>query len=347
VLQVLNETPFVPGIFVFPDEQGVDTLYTVLKATVDIRGGMLQVASTQRPLVLADEYWGEPGASSLKYASEAHLMKPGTDVVLVGEAYAPRGKPVASCLASVVVGPLSKRIQVFGRRHWTAGLISPRPSTPEPFLKMPLTYERAFGGIHEQEPGIGKGKVLAELRNPVGRGFRGRRGEWDMLGQALPNLEDPRTLIRSISDTPEPMGTGCIAPSWMPRRAFGGTYDEDWQTQRAPYLPLDFKPDFFRVASSGLSAPGFLVGGEPVELVNTSPESILRFRLPRCELDVSAQVAGRRVCPPMRMELVLLEPGEGRLCLLWRGAVPCDKQVLKVEKVRFQMKSFQGLVGGT
>lgn len=339
MLQVRNETPFTPGIFLFPDEKGVDTLYVVLKATFEFTPGGPRLSEKQQKLVLADEPWGKPGESSLKYASEAHLLKPGTDVVLVGDAYAPKGRPVPSSLVSVQVGALRKVVQVFGERHWKGGLVSPRPSTPEPFLRMPLVYERAYGGIHAQEGG--RGKVLSEPRNPVGRGFRGRRSASEMAGQPLPNLEDPLKLIEGISDTPAPAGFGFVAPSWQPRQSFAGTYDHAWQTQRSPYLPLDFRAEFFLAGPAGLCTRQFLSGGEPVELIGASPDGVKQFRLPECRLSVTVDIAGQPRKPPLQLETLLLEPGESRFSMLWRGAVPCDKKALKVEQALFQLQALQ------
>jgi hypothetical protein len=341
MLQVRNETPFTPGLFLFPNERGVDTLYTVVKATFEVRENRVAVAEKQRPLVLKDEYWGEPGASSLKYTSEAHLLKPGTDVLLVGEAHAPRRRPVDSCLVSVRVGPLQQVIQVFGNRQWKGGLLSPGISAPEPFLTMPLVYERAYGGIHEVEPG----RILGEVRNPVGQGFRGKRSAVDMIGRALPNLEDPRHLVRSISDAPAPVGVGPVGPAWQPRKSHAGTYDETWRKKRAPYLPRDFRPEFFQVAPPALWTRAELKGGEPVELLAVSPAGVERFVLPQCELGVEVRLAGRMERSRMRLETVLLEPDQERLSLTWRGAVECDKQALKVEEARFTVKSLRGVEG--
>lgn len=339
MLQVRNETPFIPGIFLFPDERGVDTLYVVLKATFEARGGWLQVAGEQCPLVTADEYWGDPGKSSLRRSSEAHLLKPGTDVLLLGEAHAPRDRPVESCVVSVRVGSLQQQLQVWGDRRWKGGLISPRLSAPELFTTMPLVWERAFGGVQE----VGEGQGLAEPRNPVGQGFRGRRSGSEMVGHSVPNLEDPRHLISSASDRPAPVGVGPVAPSWEPRRKYAGTYDEAWQTRRAPYLPADFRPEFFCVAPPALHSREPLKGGEPVELLNVSPEGMQRFSLPRCALEVTVRVAGQPERPPVRLETVLLEPSVSRVCLTWRGALGCDKRALKVEEACFKIKSMQGV----
>lgn len=337
MLQVRNDTPFVVVLLLFPDEQGIETVYVTVKATFDIRPDGVEVAATQRPLFVMDEYWGSPEQSSLKYASEAHLMRPGTDVVVIGEAHAPRGRPTDSCSVSVQVGPVRKTLHVSGDRTWRGGAVSPRISPAEPFLKLPLVYERAFGGKHEVHPG----KWLYEPRNPAGTGFRGKRSASDMLDIRLPNIEDPAARIASITDSPAPAGIGYIAASWDPRRNFAGTYDRDWQVNRAPYLPLDFKSAFFQAASPGLHSPRPLIGGESVELVNLTPSGTARFRLPRCELRATVRVGAGEEHPPLLLDRVLVEPGASRLCLLWRGAVPCDKRVLKVREAHVHMQSIE------
>ncbi|QQR45261.1 DUF2169 domain-containing protein [Myxococcus xanthus] len=339
MLQLRNETPFSPGMFLFPDARGVDTLYVVAKATFTLRGGRLFVAESQQPVAVADTYRGEPGQSSLRAASEAHLLKPGTDVLVEAEAHAPGGKPVDSCPVLVRVGPVKRVLKVFGDRKWRGGLLSPGISSPVPFIKMPLVWERAYGGVHEME----KGRVVGLTTNPVGQGFRGKRGGAEMVGRALPNLEDPWHPIGSISDTPVPVGVGPVAPSWEPRKSYAGTYDDAWRTRRAPYLPYDFRAEFFQVAPPGLCAPEGLKGGELVELINVSPEGAQRFTLPRCELGVTVKIAGVPERPHLRLETVLLEPGVGRVCMTWRGAVGCDKQTLKVEEVRLHLASLDGV----
>ncbi|NMO15905.1 DUF2169 domain-containing protein [Pyxidicoccus fallax] len=340
MLQLQNDTPFIANIAILPDERGVDTAYVTVKATFDLQGGAPRVAAKQRPLVVSDEFWGTPGQSSLKYASEVHLLKPHTDVVLIGEAHAPGGRPVESCLVGVRVGELRKVIQVFGDRQWSRGVMAPRISSPVPFVTLPLVYERAFGGTHVVDPE--KQQVLAELRNPVGVGFRGKRSHSEMLGTRLPNLEDPSNLIQSVADNPRPFGVGHVPPSWAPRVSLAGTYNDTWRMTRAPYLPLDFKREFFQTASEGLRSSGHLKGGEPVELVNVSPEGALRFALPRCALGVSLYIARERHDPPVQLETVQLEPGHKRLCMLWRSAVPCDKKALKVRLAHIQLKSLEG-----
>lgn len=336
MLQLKNSSPFVAQIAVLPDVRGIDTLYVTVKATFAM-GGRLEVADPQPPVLLADEYWGEPGVSSLKYASDVHLTKPSTDVVLVGQAHAPGRKPVAQLDVSLAVGKRKKVVRVFGDREWRPGiLIAPASMTkPAPFKTMPLVYERAFGGLHEIEGK--KPEILFEPRNPVGSGFAGKRKGDELKGLPLPNLEDPADLVGGTKDQPAPAGFGFVAPAWEPRKSFAGTYDAAWLKQRAPYLPKDFNPRFFNTAHPDLVLDRYLTGGERVEAVNVTPHGVLNFRLPVCELQATVRVAGREEKPVLNLETVLIEPDDALLSMVWRGAVPCDKRVLKVEEILVEL----------
>ena len=337
MLQLKNTTPFAAHIAVLPDERGVDTLYVTIKATFAL-GARIEVADPQPPILLADEYWGEPGQSSLKYAGEVHLVKPSTDVALVGQAHAPGRKRVTQLEASLAVAGLKKVVRVHGDREWRPGFacIPASATKPAPFSSMPLVYERAFGGVHAKE---GKRpEVLFEPRNPAGQGFAGKRKGRELKGLALPNLEDPGQPIKGPKHRPAPAGFGFIPPAWEPRKSYAGTYDKAWLEQRAPYLPKDFDARFFNAAHPDLVAGRYLEGGEKVEALNVSPGGVLRFRLPAARLAAAARIAGREEAARLNLETVLIEPDDARLSLLWRGAVPCDKRALKVEEVRLELQ---------
>jgi hypothetical protein len=340
MLQVSNSTPFVPGLFVFPDPSGIDTLYVTLKGTFAIAERGIRVAEAQLPIVPGDVPSGEPGKSSLAAAGEAHPLKPATDVLLVGSAHAPGGRPAPYFGVSLAVGRLRKVVHVFGDRVWRAGIASAAPSAPVPAAEVPLVWERAWGGRHD----LGDGRFLADLRNPVGVGFRGKRGLGEMNGTPVANLEDPRRPLRTLADDPVPAAFGPVAPSWLPRRSYAGTYDEAWRKTRAPYLPTDFDPRFFQAAPPDQIYPGFLQGGEPVELANASPAGLQRFAVPACRLAATVRVAGRAAEVPLRIETLLLEPDEGRFSLLWRGAVPCDKKALEIEQAAIALRAMEGVL---
>ncbi len=326
MLQLKNTSPFAPAFTVLPDQNAVDTLYIVVKGTFTVHP-RLAVAAQPVPPVLTDEYWGDPATSSLKYASELHIGKAATDVVLVGQAWAPRGRAVAATEVSVSVAGRHKIVRVSGDRVWKSG---GGFTAPEPFVQMPLVYERAFGGSQAVAE---DGSLLAEERNPVGVGFLGKRSRGEMTGQKLPNLEDPRRLLERPGDTPPPAAFGAVAPSWLPRRRFAGTYDDAWKQQRAPYLPADFNLRFFNVAPPDLTFDRFLSGGEEVQLLGVSPHGPLRFALPSCRPHAEVRIAGAHETPRFELETILIDSDENRICLSWRARLACDRKVLKVETV--------------
>ena len=77
------------------------------------------------------------------FEGELVPQKPTTDIVLNGHAYGRGGTQVDIGLG---VGNLSKIIRVFGDRFWEFCVVRNRITHPQPFEKIPLIYERAFGG---------------------------------------------------------------------------------------------------------------------------------------------------------------------------------------------------------
>jgi len=328
MLQFENDTPFQGTILLLPDPDGVDSLFTVVKGTFTLADRPLP-AEEQIPIVLADEYYGEPGASSVKVPSDVSLTKPATDVLLVGRAHAPGGRPAAVMDVSLAVGPLGKTVRVFGDRFWRSDGVGLYMTEPQPFQTMPLVWERAYGGMDRAGP-----ELRAEVRNPVGRGYRAADGERQLDGLPLPNLEDPTEPITSWKQSPAPACFAPVCAHWQPRQSYAGTYDEDWQRQRAPYLPTDFDPRFFQLAPPGLVAPGHLQGGEPVEVRGATPSGVLKFQLPMVDLRITYVLDGDPIVQPANLDTVIIEPDEDRLILAWRAVLQCDKRALRVSEVR-------------
>jgi hypothetical protein len=330
MLQLENKTPFLPSFAVLPDSNGVDTLFVVVKATV-LLTPKIALAPKQVPPTLADEYYEDPSTSSLRAASELHLGKPGTDILVIGHARAPGGDATGGVLVSVAVAERQKRVLVMGDRTW---LKDGTPSDPAPFFGMPLVWERAFGGTDPTPDSL-----LAEERNPIGVGFVGRQPKDAMIGQPVPNLEDPDAPLRQLGDMPAPSCFAPIAASWLPRRAFAGTYDERWQRQRAPYLPEDFDPRFFHCAAAELAFDRHLEGGEPVEVSGMSERGPLRFTVPTVRAAIEVTVGGKQEEPQPALETLSIQPDQNRATLTWRASVPCDRQALKVEKILIRLRS--------
>jgi hypothetical protein len=153
------------------------------------------------------------------------------------------------------------------------------------------------------------------------------------VGQALPNLDDPRHPLKSFGDRPPPAAFGFVAPAWQPRRAFAGTYDDAWRQVRAPFLPDDFDRRFSNAAGQDLIFEHGLRGGEPLALDGVSPDGPLRLAIPTLRPRVEVRWAGARERPPACLETVLLEPDQRRLSLTWRASLRCDKRALRIQSI--------------
>ncbi len=330
MLQISNKTPFTVDIAVFPDEEGIDSAIAVLKATFEIVHEKICISKIQQPVVKNDEYWGEPGKSSLKYASEICLPKPSTDIVMNGHACAPEGKAVYALNVSLRVGRYFKKALVFGDRYWKRSLGMCSKTDPVPFVRMPLIYENAFGGedIHRSD----NRRADCEPRNPVGCGFMTKEGESDLK---LPNIEDPDNTIKSWKDHPAPVGFGYISPSWEPRIKYAGTYDETWRKNRAPFLPHDFDCRFFNCAYPDLITESYLKGDEPVIIENVGRHGTVSFRLPLMKLEFVFNIDGKRITRRPNLDTLLIEPDEKSFSMIWRACERCDKKALKIRNVEF------------
>lgn len=337
MLQLTNRTPLPGSLIVLPDRHGIDTVYMVAKGTFTL-GPAPRLAEAQAPVALLDEYHGEPAASSVRVPSDVSLEKPGTDVVLVGSACAPGDRPTWQMDVSLTVGPAAGTVRVFGDRAWDAGATGASIAWVSPFVRMPLVWERAFGGADETPKG-----PVTEQRNPVGRGFRAPDGAKPLAGLPLPNVEDPSDLISSWKSAPRPAGFAPVAPNWLPRRAFAGTYDEAWQKSRAPYLPADFDPRFLQIAPPGLTTPSHLRGGEPVDVRGVTPAGELRFQLPALRIEAIYRFDDKVETRPAALDTIIIEPDANRLMMVWRAALPCDKRALKVREVEVSLPD--GLAG--
>jgi hypothetical protein len=325
MLQLQNSTRFAASMALFPNEDAIDTLYVIVKATFNF-GREFTLADEQTPPTAADVYWTEPGKSSIRYASDMHTGKPATDIIMLGHACVPGQKEATVLDVSLTVGKVSKTVQVFGNRQWQDGQIT----RPAPFKTMAMVYEKAYGGVH-----IVNGQLAdTETRNPLGRGFAGARKPDEMNGVPLPNLEDPAQLIRNHNDQPAPACFGFCAPNWQPRVSFAGTYDDNWKKNRAPYLPEDFDQRFHNMAHPDLVYPGYLQGNEPVTITHMHPDGAFKFDLPQVNPITRVQVAERIEQPAFNLETLILEPNQRKLSMVWRAAMPCDKQMLKIREIK-------------
>jgi len=340
------ETVFLPG----QDGDGAPVFSVLLKRSYALKAdGSLARAEADAPLRKIDEYWdkGDPETATVKFEADLAPFKERTDLVFVGKAYAPGGKPVAVLDAGIQVdGSGRKLIRVFGDRQcaFRQGL-PPVFSEPKAFTEMEIRYENAYGGKDELSlPDM----PLFYPRNPMGKGLAVKNLREIVHGLALPNLEDPEDLLtpeRLILDQPEgwrlqpmPQGLGWYPRTCYPRSFFAGsippfllpealTKEEHLglvpknhiALARSLKLPA-FHPRFNNGASPGLALPR-LSGGETVRLRNLTPESLLQFTLPVERPSVSIDMGLGRKSPEAVLDTVCIRGEDMQVDLVWRASV--------------------------
>ncbi len=315
--EIENGTPFAFEPVFVTDEEGRPLFVPVLKASYDVTVRGLQLAPEQAPVCLAGEPWGDPKTSSWRLEPEATRAKPASDVVLLGSAVAT--KPgTTEVLVAFQVGPAQAALRVHGERAFFKSVGSVGMTKPLPFERIPLRWERAFGGWDRSNPD--EKKHEREPRNPIGVGFRSSHGRYED-GLRAPNLEDPARPFKGWGDRPPPAGVGFTSADWEPRVKQAGTYDKKWKEERAPLLPRDFNKRFLNSAAPGLVLPGYLRGDENVVAAGVSPSGRVSFKLPGVTAaNVKAEHTGRADANiQLALDTVVLDTDAGKLFLLWRG----------------------------
>lgn len=336
MLQILNKTPFQAALALVTDQHGAEKVTVAIKGTFKIpaRHGEVRLADEQFPVLYTDEYYGEPGKSSISYPADLVLGKVNTDVGLIGSAHSHDGKSVKQLAVSLKVGEIGKIIMVTGDRQWKKRALMPGFSMtdPAPFTEMPLVYERAFGGVDQTQKN--KRKHGWDKGNPIGTGFRLNKDA--VANHRVPNLEDPHHLISHWKDKPPVASYGFNEGSWEPRLQFAGTYDDGWLKNQFPLLPVDFDARFFNAAPPDLIAQGFLKGGEPVQMVNLSKKGNLEFKLPRIEISLMFRLGDTRNHKKANLWTVVFEPDEDRFYMVWGGSFCVGKQPSRMRYVKVE-----------
>lgn len=286
------------------------------------REGRAKMAPEQLPLVMADAFYGEPGASSPREESDLAPFKPRCDVIVVGDARSPGGVPTPSWIAGVRVGDHTASVRVTGPRAWERAS-GWKLSAPQPCASVPLRYELAFGGGGDDEK-------LAQ--NPVGVGHLGRRSLDGVDRVEAPQIESPEEPVIELGRAYAPRGLGVIGRAWQPRLARAGSYDDAWLANTWPALPADFDFNYWNGAHPDLTVRPWLRGNEPVELFGMHHDGPRRFELPDVYVYALVHYEDAPAAPlPMKLDTLIVDAERDLVSLVWRLALPAIPEVREVE----------------
>lgn len=332
-MELINATRMVAGYNMGLDPRGREWLVVVIKGTFVLPQPeeAVRLADEQLPLVMADTFTGAPGLSAPVYEADFALRKSACDVLLVGSAHAPEGKPTARTEVILRVGPMNKRFEVVGDRVWQANAAGLQASEPIPFLRMPLSYDVAFGGVDHASSDPAEHD--AYMPNPVGRGYRKQlNNEW-VDGRALPNTEVMRQPITSPTEAYAPMAFGPLGRGWEARAKLAGTYDQAWLDEVFPFLPKDFDERYFQAAPLDQQIP---FSKEPIDVAmrHLTPDGLRHFVLPHFEAPVHIfPKKGEREDHTATLDTIVFEPDQARFTMTWRVARPLKRNMFEIAQV--------------
>ncbi len=254
---VTNATSFPVAPLFWFDADAVPKLTVIVKASYTITAdGTVQPAAKPLPIFQTTKYFRDEPQRSVLFETDLVPFKPRADVVLVGRAHAPDGNPVTWLDVTLRVGSINRTLRVIGDRQWllSASGTDLTLSNPQSFIRMPLIYERAYGGT---DPASGK----PHPENPIGRGYIEEFSPKTCVGAYLPNIEDPADPIIRWDSRPKPVGFGFIDRNWAGRKSQSASD----HNAAHPDLQID----------------GYLKGDESVELINLTSDGSVEFVLPK------------------------------------------------------------------
>ena len=332
-MEFVNATNLDAGWTLGFERDGRELAVVAAKGTFIITGREDEPvwSESQVPLVQADEFSGEPGTSAPLCETDYAHRKPYCDVLVNGSAHAPQGHPTTRVTVGLHVGPVKKFFDVVGDRMWRSNAAFATPSEPVAFTRMPISYERAYGGSDADPEYPEKRKTFAD--NPIGVGYYPlSKGDY-LDGKPLPNTCAKGRSTENPAVDQEPCSFGPLGRNFGARVKFAGTYDQAWLERQAPFWPDDFDYRYFQSAPPDQQMP-YANGGERVTLHNLAPEPVLSFLLPRKKVPVLfVPQRGEAQEVEAVIDTILVEPDRSRFMLTWRVAWPLRRNCFELKEI--------------
>jgi uncharacterized protein YjbI with pentapeptide repeats len=263
----------------------------------------LSYAQGKEPALLSEQ-------SMWKYISdELHpamldegITKSVPEFFVHGSAYSRNGA-IEACAVKVSFANVEKTLLVFGQRYWNQG----KPSKPEPFEVLPVSWVNAFGAD-------------GFLANPIGKGlFPTESVHW------LPNIESPLERIVRPDQKVKPAGFGMRDVMHPERVVYRGTYDGSYLKEHSPGFVPDVDWRYFNLAPQDQWLPAPLLGNEKFSIENMHPtKETVSGVLPSLQIKVLVNYAvgheeKKLAQVPMRLTTVWFFPHSESCVLAYQG----------------------------
>ena len=329
-MEIVNKSNLPAEAFSALDKSGREHLVIVAKATYRFGPDRTVelAADAHRPIAATDVFVGQPGFSAPIYEADFVHRKQSCDVLVNATAHAPGGRAVTELRVALRVGDFTKRILAVGDRVWKKGAFGVSATRPEPFIRMPLHYGRAFGGSPAKKLGQdGSAQEDTYFANPIGTGYSSDPSADILDGMPLPATEDVNDRISAPNGKYRPLALGPIGRHWDPRRKYAGSYGASWRSEVFPFLPDDFDEAFFQAAPPDQQI-AFPRGGEVVALHHLiEGRTLAQFELPAPNLSVKVLFTSRRAETLQTVvDTLFIEPESGLFTYVYRASTPLDRR---------------------
>lgn len=215
----VTPVPFALGVVPWRQD-GVLRVTVVVKATFVAKVSPMTPAVAPQPYRISDVHHKNQPMARVIAASDRVPKKPRVDVTILGHAHAMRTASVPEMTVHFALKHNEELL--FAKKVHVVGARVAKDSAPVPFVRMPIVYERAFGGI-------------ATAENPIGC------GEEDADDDDRPNILHPE-------DPSRPVGFGPISAAWpIRKKKLGDTASRDVESPLMQ-LPPGFDFSYFQSA---------------------------------------------------------------------------------------------------
>lgn len=353
-MDLVNKTPLAAELRVGSPPESQRRIGAVLaKATFRFVDSQSLELETQEPVPLLQE--DEETDYGLRPRDDLVRDDDAFEVILLGAAYTSGENPDVATMVTLRVGDVERQILVVGDRKWeNSGLGGPSMTEPEPFTRMPMTWENAYGGaaevlIDEESP-----VEVTHPQNRKGKGFdpsEAAEGLGTVLDapngypvvdheRELPNLEDPNNRITDPDDEPTPKCWAALPLSsgLHTMRVTDELEEDEMSTEQLiqqDSLLYRAHPDW--ITKIPLEAARLM-------LTNATPTGTLSVSLPKLRVLFDYANRGKMATRELRPQMLVLEPEEQRLTLTYRKpfTYPFEKETERCIRLRTEEGWYQG-----
>ncbi|WP_119841639.1 DUF2169 domain-containing protein [Salinibacter ruber] len=352
-MDLVNKTPLAADLAVgSPPGQERRIGAVLAKATYRLESPRSLALETQEPMPLLQE--DEETNLGLRPRDDLVRDNGAFEVILLGMAYVPGQTLSPATMVTMRLGRVERQLLAVGNRRWESkGLGGTVMTDPEAFARMPMTWEKAFGGSVEVLVDEGSVVEVAHPQNQKGKGFDALAAA-EGLGKALdapsgyptldyerelPNLEDPNARIGSPDDEPRPtcwatvpMGSGLH--SMRVTENMDGDEMTSEQLIQQDRLLYRAHPDWV------IERPP---AGATLSLTNATPDGHLEFDLPELRVMFDYINRGKTATRELMPQMLVLYPEEQKLTLTYRKpfTYPFEESAERCIRIRTEKGWYQ------